>query len=499
MHLWLPPGAIIVVLIALTFVWLAFGLAGRGHYRFASVLIATAALSVRSYAAADKVLHPWDERYHALVAKHLIANPLLPTLYLNPLLGFDYTKWTSNHVWLHKPPLSLWAMAASMKVFGTNEVALRVPSLLASAAAVVVTAYIGKALLTPTIGLIAAVFQSSNGFLVELSAGRRASDHVDTLLILIVELGILAGLTLHRRGAYRSAVVVGVAAGLAYLTKSMAGLILLAIWGLMRLQTAPLRVAVRDLVIAGGVAIVVAAPWSVYTARSFPLEATFERNYALRHTVEVIEGQGGPVWAYVAEMPRFFGELIFIPLVWALYTWARGTAAASRRMLISWIALPYVLYSSFATKMPEYVMVAAPAIFLIEAEFWVQLRDYWGATSGTRRRGATILLIVMAILPARQMLEPTGPLERRDRIPEWTRDLRSLNDQIGPHDAVVFNLRHPVEAMFYTPYTAYEFFPTETQIRDLQNRGFRVYVYDDGAAVIEEGLKRQATILHPLR
>ena len=61
-------------------------------------LIILAALIIRVDASWQYSLNPWDERFHALVAKNLIADPLKPTLYRSPAVAFDYRDWTSNHV-----------------------------------------------------------------------------------------------------------------------------------------------------------------------------------------------------------------------------------------------------------------------------------------------------------------------------------------------------------------------------------------------------------------
>ena len=81
-----------------------------------------------SIAGWQRPLHLWDEQFHALVAKNLMADPLTPTLYRRPAIDYDFADWTKNHIWLHKPPLALWAMAASMRAFGVDAVAMRLPS-----------------------------------------------------------------------------------------------------------------------------------------------------------------------------------------------------------------------------------------------------------------------------------------------------------------------------------------------------------------------------------
>ena len=106
----LAAAACLVCLIASYRAWKA------GASRTSLLCIVCFGAIFRMYMAMDQFLHPWDERYHALVAKHLIAHPLVPTLYDSPVLPYDYRDWMANHVWLHKPPLALWFAASSMAV-----------------------------------------------------------------------------------------------------------------------------------------------------------------------------------------------------------------------------------------------------------------------------------------------------------------------------------------------------------------------------------------------
>jgi 4-amino-4-deoxy-L-arabinose transferase-like glycosyltransferase len=132
--------------------------------------------------------------------------------------------------------------------------------------------------------------------------------------------------------------------------------------------------------------------------------------------------------------------------------------------MLAWVAIPYVLFSTMATKMPGYVMIAAPAMFIIQADFWLQMMTKRDAEVGVwRKRLLTLAIFAFALLPARYLLSPTGPLERRERNPEWVRDLRALNAAVGPERAVLFNVPTPIEAMFYTPYVAYSEMPSDVQ------------------------------------
>ena len=494
--LWLPTGALLTVAGASALVGVACFLAHREQWRWSILAVAVAALFIRGYASSDLALHPWDERYHALVAKHLIDTPLTPRLYPTPLLSYDHRKWTSNYIWMHKPPLALWLQAASLKIFGVHELALRLPSVMISSAAVILTFYLGAMLFTPGVGLLAATFQAFNGFLVDLASGRRVSDHVDTLLIFLFELGMLLALKWTQRGSTATGVILGVTCGLAYLTKSLPALLMLPVWAAMRRETAPLSSLARELVVAAAVTAVIAAPWTIYAALAFPLESGYERAEAWRRVTEVLEDHGGPPWAYVADMPRFFGELIYVPIAIAIWSVLRGRSSPERRALLLWAAIPYVVFSMCATKTPGYVMVAAPALFLVQADVWLWLWQKRAASQVTKRILLGAMLFLLAVLPARQLLEPTGPLEQRERNPKWARDLRRLTATIGPENAVLFNVPRSIEAMFYTPYVVYPHLPSAAQARSLQQRGFKTYVFSDGSTPLSD-LPRDVIVIRP--
>lgn len=477
----LPWTAVLVVVAAAIFIVASYLLARRGHWAASALAVALAAFSIRAYAASDRQLHAWDERYHALVAKHLIERPLKPVLYADPVLPYDYTDWYGNHVWLHKPPLALWAQAASMRTFGVREWSMRLPSIVFSSAAVLVTFGVGWLLFSPRVALLAANFHALSGFHVDLASGRRASDHVDTLLLFLVEAGVLAGLVAARRRLSLAGVCVGVACGLALLTKSLTGLLLLAIWAAVRLLqpdcTSRARVA-REVTIAAAVAFVIATPWAYYAMTTFPREFQHESLYAWRHATEALEDHGGPFWQYIKDMPRDFGILIYVPLVLAVAAAIKGTADPAMRIVLCWAAIPFVVFSAMATKMPGYVMLAAPALFLIQAEVWLRLRDMRaGETRAVRRWLLAAALVLLALSPAQRLLTRNGPLENGPREHEWVRDLQDLNREIGASRAVIFNMPTPIEAMFYTSYVAYAQMPAPQDIDGLRGRGYTVYIY----------------------
>jgi 4-amino-4-deoxy-L-arabinose transferase-like glycosyltransferase len=526
-----------------------------------------AGLLLRMYAGADLFLHTWDERYHALVAKHLIEHPIVPTLYDHPVLPYDYRDWRSNHVWLHKPPLALWLMAAGMRLLGPDEIAMRLPSLLLSALAIFLTYLIGAYLGGRRVGLLAAAFQAVNGYLLQLPGGRVAVDHVDNALIFFVELGIFFAVLQVRiadrgglpaegapsppssgaAGAGTSGrasrtgwsfalatLAIGVAAGLAVLSKWLPGLLPIPVWLALAWRRQPPRRIAAGLLAITAACAAVALPWQIYIREAFPLEAHWESAYNLHHLRVPIEGLGGSPLYYLVKMPRFFGELIYLPVAWfllilAVPAWrpreviagaeaappaapapADTSRGANRREslrllpLATWLLLPYVAFSLAATKLGGYVMVAAPALFIVQASFWLWLWD-----RRPRRRGIAFALrwAVLLLLPLLQLRYTVERMKMRpayDRNPPWVRALRELPVRLGPGPVVLFHLDRPLEAMFYTPYIAYEGLPTPREVERLTAAGYRVVVLDAAAAPPElrripgVELRREAIPLSPL-
>ncbi|MGL5890539.1 MAG: ArnT family glycosyltransferase, partial [Bacteroidia bacterium] len=119
----------------------------------------------------DPFLILWDEQYHALVAKSMMKDPFRPMLYAVPVLEYDYTNWSANHIWVHKQPLFLWQMALSLKLFGVNEMAIRIPSIVMHAFAALMIYRIGKISVSADVGYYGALFFTLAYFPLEMVAG----------------------------------------------------------------------------------------------------------------------------------------------------------------------------------------------------------------------------------------------------------------------------------------------------------------------------------------
>ena len=175
-------GIIILVLAAILYL-IAFYYSKHDKIKSAVLLVVLAGFIIRCFVASDPYLHPWDERYDALVAKNIISEPLKPTLYEDPVLPYNYKQWHKNHIWVHKQPMPLWMMAASMNVFGVNEFAMRLPSVLLSTLGIWLIFLVGIYFYNRKVAFVSAFLFSLNGLIIELTGGRVATDHYDLYFI----------------------------------------------------------------------------------------------------------------------------------------------------------------------------------------------------------------------------------------------------------------------------------------------------------------------------
>ena len=127
-----------------------------------------------------KYIHDWDERFHALVAKNMMAHPFRPTLIAHPVLDYNVADWANNHVWVHKQPVFLWQMALSMNLFGVSPFAVRLPSAILGVFMIYFVYDIGrKWLKRDDVAYIGAFLATFSYYALELTSGWRSLEHND--------------------------------------------------------------------------------------------------------------------------------------------------------------------------------------------------------------------------------------------------------------------------------------------------------------------------------
>jgi 4-amino-4-deoxy-L-arabinose transferase-like glycosyltransferase len=312
----------------------------------------------------------------------ICALMLLPTLGLYPLFDVDegaFSEATREILqsgdWLSttlnglprydKPILIYWLQAASVRAFGLNEFALRLPSALAALAWITSIVHFAA----PRMGLRNALL---GGWVAASSLGVMAMGRAATADALLNALLAATLFDLWRtlESASRAALrrtYLWMALGL--LTKGpIAVLIPLAVGVAFCLSTRRWREGVRMLAdpVAWLILVAVAAPW--YAAQWHVHGQAFVDGFLVRHNLDrfngTLEGHSGSLWYYLAVLP-----LLLLPWSGLLWQALRRVPAEwdqpLARYLALWFAFVFVFFSLSGTKLPHYLLYGMTPVFLL--------------------------------------------------------------------------------------------------------------------------------------
>lgn len=269
----------------------------------------------------------------------------------------------------HKPPLFYWLTAASMRWFGPQEEAARLPCALAALATIALTAWLAA---RPSMGCphpwLAAASLATAPFFWEM--GRIA---VTDMLVTLWVLTSLASAwqVLHHGFSFPRGMVFWAGIGLNFLTKGPVGplIVALVLVPFMLRGGASWR-AFRPL---PGLllAALIGLPWYLLVAAENPgLIAYFLKFQTSDRVFTTVHQRGGPFWFY---LPVLLGG--FLPwtawLVGAFRTAWRNArlpvASGSNpdRFLLLWVLAPLLFFSAIGSKLPPYVLPLFPGLAIL--------------------------------------------------------------------------------------------------------------------------------------
>lgn len=286
---------------------------------------------------------------------------------------------------VNKPPMMMWAQALFMAVFGVGPFAARLPTVWYGALALLGTFWVGRQLRDARLGAIAAAFVASSAAFHLMVADPK----VDMPLMAFTTLAIAA--TLASRQNPRWVWAAWVFAAFAMLSKGPIGVVLpmMAVGPeVIRQSWKPGVSWVRRVlsVRPGWGLLIVAAitsPFYVSLALHVGKEAV---HYMLwRQNVGRLDGSSG---YKDSSSPLFFTHtalwafLPFVPLTLAALL-RRATAFFKDRTLpgdptritVWWLIVPFILISSSANKLPQYLYWLTPAAALLAADEVLRLTD----------------------------------------------------------------------------------------------------------------------------
>jgi 4-amino-4-deoxy-L-arabinose transferase-like glycosyltransferase len=303
----------------------------------------------------------YDEGYYAQAALHMAKS------------GDWVTPYANGVRFLEKPPLLYWVTAASFRVFGINEFALRLPTALAVIALVWIVTLIGRRVSNEQTGFIA-------GLSTALSVGTflftRETLH-DVWLVLFVAMAVYAFVEWHLNPKHPvlPALLFYAAMAGAFLCKSLVGIAfpigIVIVFFLLSREWPRLRHL--HLLPGSLLFLILTVPW---------------------HWLAAVRNQGFLYFFFVGEQfLRFFGKreppvvwsmplLTFwaLILIWlfpwtvffpAAFTEIRKVAGGNSRILvqlaIAWAGV-ILIFFSISGRLEHYAFPALPALSLLIAE-----------------------------------------------------------------------------------------------------------------------------------
>jgi 4-amino-4-deoxy-L-arabinose transferase-like glycosyltransferase len=464
-------------------------LGGVAFYSFAALL--------------DPFLNPWDERFHALVAKNLLQHPLVFMLYDEPVMQMNYDNWDHSVIWLHKPPFFLWMIALSFKIFGVTEFALRIPSVLMCSLLIPVTYRTGKILAGESTGFFAALFAGTSFFLLGLVSGRQPVDHNDVSFLFFVSASLWAWVEYSLSEKKLWLFLIGIFAGLAVLCKWLPGLLVYAIWGgFALLDKKRLAENLRHLVVSFLITLAVALPWHLYIFLRFSSEALMEWNYNTAHFLTILEGQGGNFWNHFLKTETIYGPWMYViipagSILFVVISKNKKTSVA----LLAGTMMVYLFFSLAKTKMTSYPIIVAMLIFIFLGTIPSSL--IWISEKITKNRWIPVFLfLLLAVFIIQYNIRPKqlDAVNFSGKGSGWYRKTMIYNKneflrmkRTLPSNVVICNLpgRHYVDCMFYTGFPSYGPIPSKEQIADLLKKGKRVVIIQQPGIKVPNCMKNQ--------
>ena len=149
-------------------------------------------------------------------------------------------------------------------------------------------------------------------------------------------------------------------------------------------------------------------------------------------------------------------------------------------LLITWIAIPIAIFSMSETKMPGYILITAPAFFILYGfiSSWI-LQNY------RSKYAQWFIIITIFVMPLRYTIERLKPFTNYIQMYQdhkiYLSKLRALDSK-----SIVLNDSRSIETMYFSNATSYNYQATGNEIDSLQRIGYKVFkVLDQGAYTIE--------------
>jgi len=194
-------------------------------------------------------------------------------------------------VTVDKPPLGLWAQAASAALFGFNGISLLLPQAVAGVLSVLLLYHLVRRVFGPTAGLAAALVLA----VTPISVAANRNNTMDSLLVFVLLLAAWAVIRATETGRLRWLLLCAVLVGLGFNIKMLQAFLVLPAFYLVYLVAAPVRWWKRPihLALATVVLLVVSLAWVVAVDLTPPEERPYVGSSQDNTVLELTIGHNG--------------------------------------------------------------------------------------------------------------------------------------------------------------------------------------------------------------
>ncbi len=301
-------------------------------------------------------LIPWDEAIYAKIAKNMVNTG-----------NYMFLHWIPGKIWYEKPPLFMWILSFSFKLFGFTSLAAKLPTVLASIITLVSTYFFTKKLFGRVAAYVSVLSLITT--VQYLFYSRMAMTDVMCALFISTSLFLyFLQRQIGNKFNYKY-LIIGLLIGLAVMTKGVVGLLpfpiifLYECYLLVSKQETSLVSTLKNLFVVLFIAVLVFMPWHYLMYKSFG--QSFLGNYIGYHVIERatenIENKQEPIYWYIiilkVSMRLWFISLIAaIPFV--LYKLSSATKITEKNKLVYlliWSLFILVFFSIPKSKLVWYI------------------------------------------------------------------------------------------------------------------------------------------------
>jgi 4-amino-4-deoxy-L-arabinose transferase-like glycosyltransferase len=308
-----------------------------------------------------------DEGRYAEIAREMVVSGD----YVTPRDDFE--------LYFEKPPLVYWANAASIKIFGVNEFAVRLPAALFSIGQVVVTAALVEGMFGGLPGFFAALVLA----LTPLFYGFAKFATLDPAIAFFLTAALAAFYIAARDGPFSRRTARNwmlLSAAMLALGTLAKGPIALLLGGAIALAWLALEHRLREiaqmpLVLCGVVYAAIVLPWFILMeARNPGFVSFFFIHEHLERYVASTEHGWGPWFFLPIVIGGAWPWIFFVPLGWSamraedgLLGWPRYAreSHAFARFLAIWFVVILVFFSIPRSKLGSYILPALPPLAIV--------------------------------------------------------------------------------------------------------------------------------------